>query len=198
MPRFPLLVLVALAACNDPPAPTKEPAAQAATAAAAQPGSTAAPLAECPGHAKGSCGAEAAEAHHSCGGESPPAAADAQHFGNPFRLAATEPLSGAAGRNEKRVVQVKGTVDAVCQKKGCWMVLKDGDVTARVFTHAGNFFLPIGTSRGRGAVVEGELEARTVKEEFARHLEEDKGGDPSKVKGDQQELVIQATSVKLL
>ena len=177
-----LLVALLLAACNDPPAPTKEAAASTAAAPA-----TAAAMNECPGHED-----------HTCGGDTPAAAPDQQHFGNPFQLAAAEPLAGVAGTGDKRVVQVKGTVDAVCQKRGCWMVLKDGDVTARVFTHAGNFFLPIGTNRGRAAVVEGELEARTVSEGFAKHLEEDRGGDPAKVQGDQKELVIQATSVRLL
>jgi uncharacterized protein DUF4920 len=181
MMRPMLCALVLLCACQDPPAPTKD--APAATAAAA----TAAPMSECPGHED-----------HACGADAPPAAADQQHFGNPFQLAAAEPLAGVAGKTDKRVVQVRGTVDAVCQARGCWMVLKDGDVTARVFTHAGNFFLPIGTNRGRAAVVEGELEARTVSESFAKHLEQDRGGDPAKVQGDQKELVIQATSVRLL
>jgi hypothetical protein len=95
-------------------------------------------------------------------------------------------------------VQVTGTVDAVCQKKGCWMILKDGDVTARVFTHAGDFYLPVDTNKGRKVVVEGELKAKQVSQKFAQHLEEDKGGDPSKVTGPQRELVLDATSLTLL
>jgi hypothetical protein len=46
-------------------------------------------------------------------------------------------------------------------------------------------------------VVEGELEARTISEKFAKHLEEDRGGDPDAVEGDKRELVMNATAVAL-
>ena len=92
---------------------------------------------------------------------------------------------------------MKGTVDSVCQKRGCWMVLRDGETTARVFTHAGDFLVPVGTAKGRVAVVEGKLEARTMSKGFAKHLAEDEGKDPAQVAEPKRELVIQATAVAL-
>ena len=149
---------------------------------------------ECPGGESANDG----EAHGSCG-DSQPAAQGQQKFGS-FAMTASEPLSAVVaslGEETKKTVQVSGTVDSVCQSKGCWMVLKDGDVVARVFTHAGEFYLPTATEKGRAAVVEGELEARTMSEKFAKHLAEDQGRDPSDVSGPQRELVINATAVAL-
>lgn len=146
----------------------------------------------CPG------GESAGEAHGSCGESA--AAEDGQNKFGSFALSASEPLAAVAaslGDETKKKVQVTGTVDSVCQKKGCWMVLKDGDVVARVFTHAGEFYLPTSTEKGRAAVVEGELEARTMSEKFAKHLAEDQGRDPADVSGPQRELVINATAVAL-
>jgi Domain of unknown function (DUF4920) len=139
--------------------------------------------------------------HAACGQAAQASASDG-HFGQPFALQSREGLSAATTRlasaKAGETVQVTGTVDAVCKKKGCWMVIKDGDVTARVFTHAGKFFMPVGTNKGRKAVVEGELKARTMSEKFAKHLAEDKGEDPSSVSGPSQEWVLNATSAELL
>ncbi|HZO13017.1 MAG TPA: DUF4920 domain-containing protein [Polyangiaceae bacterium] len=124
--------------------------------------------------------------------------ADANHFGAAFQLQKSEALGAVSKRlgEAKETVQVSGKVESVCQAKGCWMVLQDGDVKARIFTKGHGFFLPK-TIAGRSAVVEGDIETRTIGEDFAKHLEQDKGGDPSKVKGPQKELVMNATAVAL-
>lgn len=134
---------------------------------------------------------------HSCGDEPPASGADG-HFGSPFALDRSEPLTRVASElgDEKKTVQVQGKVESVCQKAGCWMVLADGETRARIFTKGHGFFLPRDIA-GRGAVVEGELAARTITEGFARHLEEDRGGDPAKVTGPKRELVMNATAVAL-
>ena len=103
------------------------------------------------------CPGESAD-HAACG--SIERASDEEgHFGQPFTVEKREELKAAAARlssgAEGEKVLVTGTVDSVCKKKGCWMVIKDGDVTARVFTHAGKFFMPIGTNAGRKAVEHG-------------------------------------------
>lgn len=179
-----LIVCVLIAtgsfACDQGSAPDKDVATQASPAGDAK------VMDECPGAAHGSCG-EAAEP-----GEGQ------RSFGS-FALDESESLAAVAASmgEETKTVQVTGTVESVCQKKGCWMVLKDGDVTARVFTYAGNFFLPTSTEKGRAAVVEGELEARTMSEKFAKHLAEDQGEDASAVTGPRKELVINATAIAL-
>ena len=77
------------------------------------------------------------------------------------------------------------------------MVLQDGDVSARVFTKQDGFFLPIDII-GKKASVEGKLQAHTISEKFAKHLEEDRGGDPASVKGPSKELVLYASAVQLM
>ena len=181
-------------------APTdKDPAATAKAEGAAHPHGDDV-MSGCPGkEAHGdSCGGEAKS--DTCGGEAaakPAAAKD--HFGADFSLAAAEPLSAAAAGLEEgaKTLQVSGTVDSVCQKAGCWMVLRDGDVTARIFMKGHSFFLPRDIA-GRKALVEGEMKTKTLTEDFAKHLEQDKGGDPASVKGDQREIVMEATGVKLV
>lgn len=89
----------------------------------------------------------------------------------------------------------EGRVTQVCQTKGCWLVLADGDRYARVFS-GHKFFMPKDTS-GQ-AIVHGRLSERTIPEAFAKHLAEDSGRDPATVVGDQVEFRIDATSVELL
>ena len=179
-----------LAACESGSAPSPDPAAAKPAATAAPAGSQAAVevMDDCPGEKKddGMCS------------HPPEVKDDAKHFGSAFAKTASEPLTTVAGRlgTAEETVQVSGTVDSVCQKAGCWMILKDGDVQARIFTKGANFYLPK-TIAGQKAVVEGTLKAKVMSEKFAKHLAEDKGEDPSKVTGPSKELVMNATAVAL-
>ncbi len=121
------------------------------------------------------------------------------HFGAAFTLDKSQPLSKvlvAAGDRPSDVMQVTGTIDAVCQKKGCWMVIKDGEATARVLMKNHSFAIPIG-AKGKEATVEGALKVRTFSEAQVKHLEEDRGGDPSKVSGTRREYVLTASGVRI-
>jgi hypothetical protein len=181
--------------CDRGAPPLDKDSANAPAPAASAPGASEV-LDSCPhGKSDGECQDKSASEGHSCGGEAVP---PANHFGSAFAKTSSEPLRAAAPRVEKapEVVQVSGVVESVCQKAGCWMVLKDGDTKARIFTKGHGFFLPRDIA-GKNAVVEGELAAKRVSEKFAKHLEEDRGGDPSKVKGEQEELVMNATAVAL-
>lgn len=172
--------------CNQTPTPHKDAPPTESAAAAAKADDV---MDECPGKAAG----------HECS-ETPPADANKTHFGQAFELDKREGLSAAAARlgDAEEVVQVTGVVEAVCKKKGCWMELRDGDASAKVFTYAGEFFLPVDTAKGRKAVVEGTLKVKTMTQKFAKHLAEDQGEDPSKVKGPVKKLVIDAKSISLL
>lgn len=96
---------------------------------------------------------------------------------------------------EGKRTKFEGRVTQVCQTKGCWIVLADGDRYARVFSGHG-FYMPKDTTGS--AVVYGVLGERNVSEEFARHLAEDAGRDPAGIVGEQVEFRIDATSVELL
>lgn len=96
-----------------------------------------------------------------------------------------------AGKPQK----FSGRVTKVCQKKGCWMVMADGEKSARVMFGEDDFFIPTDTSGE--AVVFGTLTAKTMSESMAKHLAKDSGQDPDKVVGEVQEVQITATSVML-
>lgn len=132
-----------------------------------------------------------------CGQQEPDAPKESTgHFGAPFSTTASIPLTRAIADAKPGAVLVSGTVEAVCQKKGCWMVVKDGTRTARVMMKDHAFAVPI-DSRGKAVLVEGELITRKFTEAQVKHLEQDKGGDPAAVSGEREEHVLMATAVEI-
>ncbi|MGB1207513.1 MAG: DUF4920 domain-containing protein [Chitinophagales bacterium] len=83
----------------------------------------------------------------------------------------TEKMAGKAKMNAK----VEGEVTAVCQKKGCWMMLKQdyGDDMRVTFKDYG-FFMPLDIS-GKTIVAEGQAVADTTSVDMLRHYAEDEG-----------------------
>lgn len=96
--------------------------------------------------------------------------------------------------------RITATVSEVCQKKGCWMILKDNDLTVRVTFKDYGFFVPKDLT-GRRVLVEGVLSQTVISEADARHYAEDAGAtkqEIAKIKGEQRELGFEATGVKVL
>lgn len=123
-----------------------------------------------------------------------------KHFGAPFALTEAKPLAALlaadpASANDA-VVQVSGVIDQVCQKKGCWLVVRDGDKTARITMMDHAFVVPV-DSKGKQVVVEGTLGVRTFNEEQVKHLETDRGGNPDEVSGTRTEVVVKASGVRI-
>ena len=95
-----------------------------------------------------------------------------------------------------RTVLVAGTIEDVCQKKGCWMVISDGERSMRVTFKDYGFFVPIDAT-GRDAIVEGIVSREEISEEVARHYaEESKSEDPEQIDGPQQVVTMIATGVR--
>jgi hypothetical protein len=132
---------------------------------------------------------------HGHGEPDAPAGGDG-HFGEAFALGDAVPLGQAVESPGDAPVQVRGEVEAVCQKKGCWMVIKDGAISARVLMKGHGFAVPM-DSRGKVALVEGTLSSRTFDEDQVKHLEKDAGRDPSKVSGQRTEHVLTATGIEI-
>ncbi len=128
----------------------------------------------------------------------PPASTTPGHFGAVFAIKDTKPLSQvlASSKEFKDPVQVSGQVDSVCQKKGCWLVVKDGEAQARILMKDHSFTVPM-DSKGQKVVVEGTIEARTFNEAQVKHLEKDAGKDPAGVAGERTEYVLTATAIEL-
>jgi hypothetical protein len=128
-------------------------------------------------------------------------AAAAENFGAALRLTDETPLSRVAAEPEKfadRAVLLRGRVADVCQRKGCWTILQDGDERIRVRFLDYAFFLPTDCN-GREALVEGKIEVETLSEGLARHYEEEsRDGNPDAVTGPRQEITMTATGVRLL
>ncbi|MEZ4267909.1 MAG: DUF4920 domain-containing protein [Myxococcota bacterium] len=123
-----------------------------------------------------------------------------QHFGSPFALAEAKPLASLlatepAPANDS-VVQLSGVIDQVCKKKGCWLVVRDGDKTARITMKDYAFVVPL-DSQGKQVVVEGTLGVRTFNEAQVKHLESDRGGNPDDVSGTRTEVVVKASGVRI-
>jgi hypothetical protein len=128
-------------------------------------------------------------------GEGTLAAKSDGHFGDPFaNTTDAVPLAKAIDADSKDGILVSGEVEAVCQKKGCWMVVKDGDVSARVLMKDHGFAVPM-DSRGKKVQVEGTLTSRTFNDAQVKHLEKDGGGDPDKVSGTRTEHVLTASGI---
>lgn len=94
-------------------------------------------------------------------------------------------------------IALTATVSDVCQVKGCWMILVDGDAKVRVTFKDYAFFMPKDLA-GKTVVVEGVLTEEILSEKDARHYAEDAGkskAEIAKIKGDQRELGFEATGV---
>ena len=97
--------------------------------------------------------------------------ADAPHWGSAQTITvAPTPLAKAIGETKSgSTVLVVGQVESVCQKKGCWVMLKEGDASVRVTMKDYAFFLPKDIA-GKSLVIEGVLAETILKEKNARHF----------------------------
>jgi len=122
-------------------------------------------------------------------------------FGAGLRLSEPTPLAEVVAAPERFAGQpllLRGHLTDVCQRKGCWTVLRDGSAHVRVRFHDYGFFLPK-DSVGDEAFVEGVVKVETLSEDEARHYAaESRDGDPSRVRGPQREVGFTATAVRLV
>ncbi len=122
-------------------------------------------------------------------------------FGAALTLERTTPLAkviAAPERYAEEPVLLRGRLTELCQKKGCWTVLKDGDAVVRVRFQDYGFFLPK-DALGRTALVQGVADVRILSEREARHLAaESAGTDPDDVTGPVREVGFVASGVLLL
>ncbi len=128
----------------------------------------------------------------------PPATARA--FGAALTLDEPTPLSTILERPEafeKKPILLHGRISDVCQKKGCWTILRDGEQFVRVRFQDYGFFLP-GDVQGQEAWVEGVVSVRTLSEREARHYAaESSQGDPESIRGPQREIGFVASGVRV-
>jgi hypothetical protein len=135
------------------------------------------------------------------GAEAERALPDGADYGAGLTLEETTPLREVVNHPElhvDRTLLVKGRIRDVCQRKGCWMVLTDGESRIRVRFADYGFFVPKDSS-GKDAYVEGRASVEEISEKEARHYEAEAiDGDPSKVQGAQRVVTFTATGVRLV
>jgi hypothetical protein len=94
--------------------------------------------------------------------------------------------------------KLSGTIDAVCQKKGCWMELKNGEgSTVRVTFKDYGFFMPKDAS-GRTAIVDGIAKVEVTSIGDLKEYAKDDGQSQAEIdaiKEPLRELVFEAKGV---
>jgi hypothetical protein len=101
------------------------------------------------------------------------------------------------GEEGEATVKVMGEVTEVCQAKGCWMILVDGDSYARITFKDYGFFVPIETSMQR-SVVYGVLSEHVLSGEQAEHYAQDAGAQSTlELQGEVREYSLVASAVQL-
>lgn len=109
-------------------------------------------------------------------------------------------LKTAMGDKKELAIKLTGEVEAVCQKKGCWMNIKgtNGE-SMRVTFKDYAFFMPMDCS-GKTAIVDGvaKIEVTSVADlkEFAKDDNQSKE-EIDAIKEPKQELVFEASGVIL-
>lgn len=102
------------------------------------------------------------------------------------------------GKEEKMDAKVTGTVESVCQVKGCWMKVKmDNGETMRVMFKDYAFFVPKDIA-GKTVVFEGEAQKKLVSVEHLQHYAQDAGKSKeeiAKIIEPKQELTFIADGV---
>jgi hypothetical protein len=100
------------------------------------------------------------------------------HFGkeiNDNKAIEASALPAKMGDKTEMAAKVSGTVESVCQVKGCWMQVKlDNGETMRVVFKDYAFFVPKDIA-GKTVVFEGEAQKKTVPVEHLQHYAKDAG-----------------------
>lgn len=113
----------------------------------------------------------------------PPAESTATVFGEPITLTAKTSLTNAlrdAATKKDQDVLIDGRIKQVCEKKGCWMVLSEGDAEVRVTFKGYAFFVPK-NSAGKSALVQGRVVEKEESVDEQRHYLEDGGASPQEI-----------------
>jgi len=128
--------------------------------------------------------------------------ASVRTFGKPLSikkaLSLQEALQQPAKYQEQKVL-LEGKISDVCQMKGCWLMLSDGERAIRIKFEGYSFFVPK-DSRGKKVRAEGRLIQETLSQDMARHFAEEQSTKtgPSQIKGPQRVVTFEAAGVAIL
>jgi hypothetical protein len=128
--------------------------------------------------------------------------ASVRTFGKPLSIKKALTLQQAIqepAKYQNQKVLLEGKISDVCQMKGCWLMLTDGERAIRIKFEGYSFFVPK-DSRGKKVRAEGRLIQETLSEDMARHYaaEQSTKSDPSEIKGPQRVVTFEAAGVAIL
>ena len=123
-------------------------------------------------------------------------------FGKPLSIKKAVSLQEALqqpAKYQNQKVLLEGKISDVCQMKGCWLLLSDGERAIRIKFEGYSFFVPK-DSRGKKVRAEGRLIEETLSEDTARHYaaEQSTKSDSSEIKGPQRVVTFEATGIAIL
>jgi hypothetical protein len=101
------------------------------------------------------------------------------HFGHEDKEWGSTVALGAVSGGESNVI-IEATIVDVCQKKGCWMRVSDGDQELFVRFQDYSFFVPMNAA-GREVVMHGTSVAQVASVEELRHYAKDAGKSPDQI-----------------
>ena len=105
-------------------------------------------------------------------------------FGGPITLETPVPLSDALNKPDEfkdKEILLEGVVKSVCKRKGCWMVLDDGEKDLRITFKGYSFFVPKDAA-GKKVRAQGLLFKETQSAKTVKHFLKDEGAPQAKIK----------------
>ena len=112
----------------------------------------------------------------------------------------SDSLKAMMGNDTSLVCKVSGKIEAVCQKKGCWMELKNADGSSiRVTFKDYGFFMPLDCA-GKTAIVDGIAKVDVTSIDDLKEYAKDDGKKQEEIdaiKEPKKELVFEAKGVIL-
>lgn len=113
-------------------------------------------------------------------------------YGNGVKMKEMTPLKSLLDRGKDALgkeVVVEGVVTEVCQTRGCWMVVEDGESHVRVEFEKYGFFVPW-DSKGKKVKLQGRLTEKTVGAAAAKHMADEMSKPPVEKKQIQEKQTI--------
>ena len=122
-------------------------------------------------------------------------------FGAPMRLSDSQAVTisqvlATPGKFNGKYVRVSGTVDKVCEKKGCWLTLSDTTSAQTLFVKFADpeegRLIPM-EAAGKPAIIEGMVKVKMIPEADARHYAQDNNASDdeiARIVGSQKQVTI--------
>lgn len=109
-----------------------------------------------------------------------PAATTPQTFGEVITLKETSSLAGALKSPEQKDILISGQIKKVCEQKGCWMMISEGNAEVRVTFKGYSFFVPK-NSAGKNVLAQGRVVEKEESVAQQQHYLKDGGASAEEI-----------------